>query len=140
MSTRIVKFQAWHFERKKMYECIWVGQFECQIIIPNEDKFFSDREIMDWKDTPRGKAEVAIRQYTGFETDKDNIEIYEKDIVRFSSTEGEVYTKEVLWDEHLGCWCFGNFSVEKIKNSAYFQDTGLEVIGNSFKNKELLGG
>lgn len=59
---REVKFQAWHFERKIMYGCVWVGQFECQVLIPNKDKLFSGREIFDWKDTPRGKVVGNIFQ------------------------------------------------------------------------------
>lgn len=67
-------------------------------------------------------------------------EAYIGDIIKFGSTEGKIYTKEIKWNDKLCCICFGNVSYEELYDSAFHQPSKIrfEILGNIFENPELL--
>ena len=83
----------------------------------------------------RGKivAPETVGQYTGHK-DKNNKEIYEGDIVRYSDR----YTAVVIWKD-TG---FGLEFIEQVENPRtwYYLPNGnvLEILGNIYENPELI--
>jgi hypothetical protein len=67
--------------------------------------------------------------------------IFEGDIVRFHNTEGDVFIKQVNWNEELCCVFIGNISYMRLYESGYIQPSKviLEIIGNLWDTPELLG-
>ena len=67
-------------------------------------------------------------------------ETYIGDIIKYVSTEGKVYIKEIKWNAELCCICFGNISYEDLHDSAFHQPSKIhfEIIGNIYENKNLL--
>jgi len=83
----------------------------------------------------RGKlvAPETVGQYTGHK-DKNNKEIYESDIVRYSDR----YTAVVVWKD-TG---FGLEFIEQVENPRtwYYLPNGnvLEILGNNYEHPELI--
>ena len=82
---------------------------------------------------------IEIVQYTSL-TDKNGVEIYEGDIVRFELDEDEFEIAKITFNV-----LNGTYQVEYINSNCieHFSDwiniNHFEVIGNIFENKELLG-
>jgi len=106
---REMKFRAWRRNEKNM------------------TYFF----IGDWEKIKMLQScENEAMQYTGLK-DKNNIEIYEGDIIHTSEGSFEVY-----WDEdYLLFYLKGS---ENIPIALDMDSKYLEVIGNIYENKELL--
>lgn len=87
--------------------------------------------------------EKYLMQTTGLK-DKNDKEIYERDIVKFSDCDDDVYINPVVWDKN--CACFGvSFSWGYLISFEYLEEfytelKDIEVIGNIYENPELLGG
>lgn len=118
-------FRFWCVKRNKMIEFGLLGLDQGYII--------SEGISIDGDDT--------IMQYTG-KKDKKGVAIFGDDIVKtFRKQDGCVLDQVVL--DH-GCWrfkaiCDPNSSLNNIP-IFNFESKDIEVIGNIYKNKELLGG
>lgn len=124
---REIKFRAWNKEKKIMGEVLGIDILHKEIFFSNED--VDCYEHTDFKD-------IELMQYTGLK-DKNNKEIYEGDIVKLRANHGIGVIK--YYDE------WGAFVVEYIKprplvvlGMNYYKED-IEVIGNIYKNSELLG-
>ena len=124
---REIKFRAWHKEKKIMGEVLGIDILHKEIFFSNED--VDCYEHTDFKD-------IELMEYTGLK-DKNEKEIYEGDIVKLRANHGIGVVK--YYDE------WGAFIVEYIKprplavlGMNYYKED-IEVLGNIYKNPELLG-
>lgn len=124
---REIKFIAWHKEKKIMGEVLGIDILHKEIFFSNED--VNCYEHSDFKD-------IELMQYTGL-YDKNEKEIYEGDIVKLRANHGIGVVK--YYDE------WGAFVIEYIKprplavlGMNYYKED-IEVLGNIYKNPELLG-
>ena len=124
---REIKFRAWHKEEKIIGEVLGIDILHKEIFFSNED--VDCYEHSDFKD-------IELMQYTGL-YDKNEKEIYEGDIVKLRANHGIGVVK--YYDE------WGAFVVEYIKSKPlavlgmnYYKED-IEVLGNIYKNPELLG-
>lgn len=109
---REIKFRAWHTSSKEM-------------IYEDED---APGEVFYWKH--EGQP-IEIMQFTGLK-DKNCVEIYEGDIVRWphlSISGGEVY-----FNTDEACFAVRH----RQHDDESWLDKGCEVIGNIYENLELL--
>lgn len=70
--------------------------------------------------------DTEIMQFTGL-LDKNGKEIYEGDIVEFSSFEEGREREEISWAKHFTGFCFSKEDADRY-----------EIIGNIYENPELL--
>ena len=124
---REIKFRAWHKEEKIIGEVLGIDILHKEIFFSNED--VDCYEHSDFKD-------IELMQYTGL-YDKNEKEIYEGDIVKLRANHGIGVVK--YYDE------WGAFVIEYIKPRPlavlginYYKED-IEVLGNIYKNPELLG-
>ena len=124
---REIKFRAWLKEKKIMGEVLGIDILHKEIFFSNED--VDCYEHSDFKD-------IELMQYTGL-YDKNEKEIYEGDIVKLRANHGIGVVK--YYDE------WGAFVIEYIKprplavlGMNYYKED-IEVLGNIYKNPELLG-
>jgi uncharacterized phage protein (TIGR01671 family) len=127
---REIKFRAWDIAKKTMHECLWVGIYECQIMVPNEGRMFDDRKVLNIVDTPMGPKQAELMQYTG-RKDKNGREIYEGDVVAspdFPAPGPITYNSDFLQfvaGDWVGMW--------RIPGTA----KDIEVLGNIYEHPEL---
>ena len=136
MENRIIKFRAWNKEEKKMLKPFTIWQVSDEI---DEIDLFEEGHI--------------LMQFTGFK-DKNGIEIYEGDIVRYKFMSGFDcgWENGQDWDknsdaieEKIGKVVFrdGEFyprEIARIVEDGYYSYRlfDFEVIGNAYENPELL--
>lgn len=125
------KFRAWLKEEKRMTDV--------------NEMTFIDGEVYLISDVTDFYAyeEFKLMQSTGLR-DKNGMEIYEGDIVKFSDCDDDVYITPVVWGENYAC--FGvSFSGKYPVSFDYLEEfytelKEIEVVGNIWENPELLRG
>ena len=129
----IPKFRAWDKLTNKMFPVVIISYYIPLACIEEPNGMYAERDF----------DEIELMQFTGLK-DKNGKEIYEGDIInykysRHTSTQFVVKYNEfqatfVVVDNH-------NDLVYTFRELAdYIQLNSLEVIGNIYENKELLGG
>ena len=133
--NREIKFRVWDKTRNELFtyinECgVKQLNFNQEMAIESVELFeYLPSEIFVFKTLDID--DVELMQFTGIK-DKNDVEIYEGDIVNFDKVEwgGDDNIHVVTWDKTYGCWCFGGGSISDME----FR----EVIGNIHENPELL--
>lgn len=124
---RPIKFRAWHKKLKVMLPDVGVNKGE----VLYDGRWYR-------------KDEIVLMQYTGLK-DRNGREIYEGDIVKLTNWIGSIgvvewgrFAKFIIDAEcsNGGIFDFTNLIFEEVSNSI----KNLEVIGNIYKNPEMLGG
>lgn len=118
-----LRFRAWDKANKEMLKIDVIDFFLEQIrVLENDGSCFS----IKFKD-------VDIMKSTGFH-DKNGVEIFEGDVVsRFQRT-----VEEVVWNSKKGWWAIQTRGEIGLTVLAQFIEA-VEIIGNIYENKELLG-
>ena len=120
---REIKFRAWHKEKKIMGEVLGIDILHKEIFFSNED--VDCYEHTDFKD-------IELMQYTGLK-DKNNKEIYEGDIVKFLNG-----IFEVIWCNEKASFMLKNKEYKEFLNFIYENNNVMEIVGNIYKNPELI--
>jgi hypothetical protein len=110
---RTLKFRYWDSGAKAF---VYSGSFRGATNLQNLTRFF---------DAAEKYSDGKIQQFTGFE-DKECQEIYEGDILKTGTLQGEV--KMIT-----GSWEFDCFYL-----NAYVKECSVVIVGNVFENPELL--
>lgn len=121
---REIKFRAWHKEKKIMGEVLGIDILHKEIFFSNED--VDCYEHTDFKD-------IELMQYTELK-DEYGDEIYEGDIVTLHNSRYKVIFKTegarfVLRNDEF------ELEITFINNN----NERMEIVGNIYKNPELLG-
>lgn len=128
---RKIKFSAYRKSTQSTYKVLAIDFENKSVLLSN-----GETEAM---------ADVDLRQYTGLK-DQHEREIYEGDILRVTSKDGESYVATVIWFGNEG---YPAFDLAGIPAPWYYEsnalstifESGVEtctVIGNIFENPELL--
>ena len=123
--SREIKFRAWDKQNKNMEEVDLLGSNVLHI------------KNSEWENI----EDFEVMQFTGLE-DKNGAEIYEGDIVREQSKRFKNRYFIVEWLSGIGSYSFQPVD-KKAKSWPCFNigtAKNLEIVGNIYKNKELLEG
>ena len=134
MSREII-FRVWHND-----EMYYLHDRKGKIIIRNGGYVILEENFgMPFNDHHRGLDGAILMQHIGLQ-DRTGKDAYEGDIIEFVNTEGQIYRKEIIWDEKLCTICFGNISYEQLRESGYHQPSKIifEIIGNIYETPKLL--
>ncbi len=122
---REIKFRAWLKKEKKIVEVVSVDYKQRKISYEVEQGLIFLDKGLEF----RNFEEIELIEYTGLK-DKNNREIYERDIVEWLDISKNKQYSTVVYEN--GVFSINNFSFE------FYKDTELKVVGNKFENPELL--
>ncbi|WP_283572536.1 YopX family protein [Streptococcus agalactiae] len=121
----MIKFRAWDKELKMMFEVLAINFFHKAVTINIDGEKYKVCKFDD----------IILMQSTGL-FDKNGVEIFENDIVRFGHV-FEGFLNQVVWDKQ-SC-AFKLKSLDNRWDDTYFSNFGeetiesLEVIGNIYE-------
>lgn len=135
LPTREIKFRVWDSNKKEMFNVNSIN-------FNNYEVNLQDKQVGPWYSNKNDK--IHIMQYIGFD-DKNNTSIYEGDILiitcySYEDIESEL-TGEIIYNNRLAC--FGLISENEFYTLSDQQGTfktEYEIIGNIYKNPEILMG
>ncbi len=129
-----VKFRAWDKIEKRMCMVTKIDWIEGKVVLSHGEPFKAF--IDNHEEYERDIDDVKLMKYIG-ETDKNNKDIYESDIIKYSYSALHRYGCNIITEvryleKNTGFYPFviqtyGKINIEKIK-----------VIGNKYQNGELL--
>lgn len=147
---REIKFRAWLKDKMEMCEVLMINFQKSYIGVKTKDYNIIQVGI-SWKYTQKVARfdDVELMQYTGLK-DKNDVEIYEGDILQTDRYPGENYYIEIAVDEDpphnfiYGWRKKPNATVRGISDGIYtilesernFKDS--EIIGNIFEDGDLI--
>jgi uncharacterized phage protein (TIGR01671 family) len=138
--TREIKFRTWDKKRKTMefFPYVYFYNVDADMVAFCLDRGRPHIYIDD--DDPSDENDFELMQYTGLK-DKKGKEIYEGDIVKFSTRVTNVTSEnlEVEWGPASGAWVVN--SLEDLVPYFLYEAVrhyNPEVIGNIYENPELL--
>lgn len=123
---REIKFRAWDKDLKQMFFEFKITSSKGEVVTPSIFICCDDS--------------IELMQYTGLR-DKNGKEIYEGDVIILDNSDigGEKIIGEIIWcdDQTLGCLGFGLWTKKGYLHTNLLGH--IEVIGNIYENRELLG-
>lgn len=127
---RLPKFRAWTEEGEVMYYDVY--PFKDDTLLLSYDEIAFD-------EVPA--SDFILMQSTSL-FDKNGMEIYEGDIVKFSDCDDDVYITPVVWDKNYACFGVsfsGGYPISfDYLEEFYTELKDIEVVGNIWENPELL--
>jgi len=138
---REIKYRAWVIGSKLvgyhgMSDSRFAGIEEQEMMIDVRGVSFRDGKIEFVTDREGDEYSfadgtlIAVRQYTGLK-DKSGAEIYEGDILLYTSPIASRSKNRVICEFENGCFLFGGFTTDYVTANG-------KVIGNIYENPELL--
>ena len=122
MKMRDIKFRAWDKLTKTMRYVLCIDYLNGLVDLGGN---IIERKYDNSKDD-----EVVLMQYTGLK-DKNKKEIYEGDIISFGDNKGVVFYEQAEFRAKY------KYCIENLSEVLYFDK--VEIIGNIYENKELIG-
>lgn len=127
MTQREIKFRAWSPRAKRMYSAEEMAKDQMTLLPTG--RFINVHSISVELSEIYSWDEMLPLQYTGLK-DKNGIEIYEGDIVKYKK-----HTAKVSWNKlAAGFWFEGDIDFKDIT----IKGSEVEIIGNIYENKELI--
>ncbi len=122
--NREIKFRILNNEEQKMHYAI-------PCTVPE------DRDLNDVFKFINDVPELFIMQFTGLH-DKNNVPIFEGDVVHKKVSTGQPHSHVVEWDASIAAFKLRDLSKFGLSSLIFNAATRLEVIGNIYESEEYL--
>lgn len=138
--NREIKFRAYDKDYERMtyfddedylYQCPFILRLE-QVF--KKDSNYDDYEDFEYKDVT---DKLELMQYTGLH-DKNGKEIYEGDIIEWTTLSGKKYRFSVEYSNKYAQYVSVNTKDVSMEYEPLGDYENIEVIGNIYENSELL--